>query len=231
MALTLVDFKEILFDSSSSPRASASMTWNDGDLFIIIGGIADSGESRTLSTPTATGLTFDPIGSALAGASHCWGHRWQETASGSGSSTISITRNGTAAEWGAAIAQYRGHNGVGGNNSAQADGFQVSNTNTGTNSMVIWYGFDWDALAAGVTLTPATNLTERRDQQVSPTSWSVFGGTWTGQNSGATTYGIDTDHGERLTQFVIEVLEGTEGGGGGGTPRLRGATRSGMRLG
>lgn len=213
MALSLIDFQTIPFNAQTTPRSTAAtLAWNSGDLFIVMGGCADSGSGRNLSTPSMTGLTFSLIGSALSGASHCWGAAWQATAGSSGSDDCGSSQGGTSIEWGLAVAQFRGASGVGGTASLQSDNFQVSNTNTGTNSMVVWYGFDWDASAAGVTLTPSTNRTERTDEQVSPSTWSIYGGTWTGQSAGATTYGIDTNHGERLTQFAVEVLAAAEVG-------------------
>jgi hypothetical protein len=211
----------IAFDQTASWQATttpqnigSSLTWVTGDVIVVVGVSEDTG--ITLSTPTATGLTFNPIGSANAVGNSTGMHRWVAIAASGGSGIVSIARGASSGRFGAGVWQYRGSDGIG---TAPAI---VATTNvkiiplieSQNESAVINVIGDW---AAGSTASPTwtpSGETQRIASDGAGVSYSVMGADWADANLATSTdYGLTAGLSTgMLAKAVIEVL-GTAGGG------------------
>jgi hypothetical protein len=192
--------------TATPPADSASFTWEDGDLFIVVGATAHS--SGAWAAPTATGLTFSTIDTATTG-SWGWARSWQATASGSGSDNITIP-GPAGAFFGAVCYQWRDHGGVGDSGAVSGGSTTTVSLTVADDSAVVYLGMDEAAGAPGQTLTPSSPTpTERADATATNITWHV--GDWVGVGAGTTGYG-NGDGGGNWFQVAVEVLVAAGGG-------------------
>lgn len=172
-APTVVDFQSSSFtDQSSGSEVTPTVTWQAGDLILVIGMTAD--DIATLNTPTATGLTFSAVsGAALGIDASCRLYAWQATAAANGSSAITATSDGTTDVRGIAAFVYRGHNGLGNvSRSNAAESVSVrSLTRAGDDSAMVFALGDWTA-NTDVTVSATPSGTQR--VAANPTSAATF---------------------------------------------------------
>jgi hypothetical protein len=193
-------------DVSNPPETTGSLSWNSGDRILVIAYTEDN--TLTLNTPTATGLTFSALGTAIATSNTCWMHAWQATAGSSGSGTVSATAGiGTgsamrglhAFAWGNCTGFVR-TNGAG-INSTQT----VSVTRTQSNSAMVFASADWSASGvSGLAWTPAG---QTQVQSSTGGGSSAFAARWGDQGAtGTTSYGTTGLSGTTYSKFAVEVL-------------------------
>lgn len=191
--------------TATSPADSASFTWQDGDLFIVVGSTAHS--SGAWAAPTATGLTFEIIDTATT-ASWGWARSWKAIAVGSGSDNITIP-GPAGAFFGAVCYQFNDHGGVGDHDAVSGGTTTTVSLTTSDDSTVIYLGMDEHAGAAGQTLTPSSPTpTERVDATATNITW--HGGDWEGVDAGTVGYG-NGDNGGNWFQVAVEVLAAPTG--------------------
>jgi hypothetical protein len=196
-------------DLSTTSEVTGTLTWNSGDQVLVIGVTEDQGQ--TFATPTATGLTFTALGSAINVASTCWIHAWQATAGSSGSSAVTATLVGTsnagrgihAFAWGGCTGFVRTNLGT------QTATQVVSVTRTQANSAMVFWSGDWSASGtAGLGWTPAG---QTQIQAATNADYSSFAAYWGDQGStGTTNYGTTGLAGTKYSIAAVEVL-GTVG--------------------
>jgi hypothetical protein len=197
-------------DNANVDEVTATLTWNSGDRVVVVGMTEDQG--FILSTPTATGLTFTALGTAVTVANSCWLHVWTATAGSSGSGAITASRatstgvamRGIAAfAFGGSTGFVRTNKGGGAGtvNSTQT----VSVTRTQANSAVVVVIGDWSAGSSGsATWTPAgaTQLVAQTN-----TGGTAFVARWGDQGAtGTTSYGTSGAGGSAFTISAVEVL-------------------------
>jgi len=211
MAVTFSDTKASTWAArASSPETTASLTWSAGDLVIVVGATEDS--TVTLSTPTATGLTFTLVTSYTGGG--CNVYIWKATAASSGSGAISSTYTNSRAVGLRAYA-ISGHNGTGatGAGRAAAGVLTRSLTRTGANSGVVGVLGEFNATNdTAVTASPATNGTVD-DAAFTSGAATLYSARWTDQGTaGATSYGIGSFSGTAdMSIAVVEILAAAGG--------------------
>lgn len=197
-------------DNAAVSEVTGTLTWNSGDRILVVAMTED--QSFTLNTPTATGLTFSALGSAVTPSNSCWLHAWSATAGSSGSSAVTATRAGGTgvAMRGIYAFAYGGCTGFARTNKAGVDATEtVSVTRTQANSaMVAWAG-DWSASGtSGIGWTPAGQTQLIAQTNVGATAvvahWGDQGAT------GTTAYGTTSLPGTAFTVSAVEVL-GTAG--------------------
>lgn len=81
--------------TATAATQSVSAAWSSGDVLLLLA--IHNGSNPTIGTPTATGLTFIPVGSYSGNGGV---YAYKATAAASGSGTISATRTGPAEGWG-----------------------------------------------------------------------------------------------------------------------------------
>jgi len=195
-------------DTTGSSEVTGTLTWQAGDLIIVVGATAEG--PATLGTPTATGLTFSLVQETNAGASNqdVRTYLWSATAAGSGSSAVTSTIGGGTNTRGISAFVYRGSDGLGNNSTINNSSAKViSLTRSEDNSSVVVILADWNAVD-DTTVSPSPGGgTQRVAQNVSGATTSfIFN--WGDQGTaGTTSYGI-TDHTGTVDMggIVVEVL-------------------------
>lgn len=193
-------------DNAAVSEVTGTLTWNSGDRILVVAMTED--QSFTLNTPTATGLTFSALGSAVTPSNSCWLHAWSATAGSSGSSAVTATRAGGTgvAMRGIYAFAYGGCTGFARTNKAGVDGTEtVSVTRTQANSAVVGWAADWSASGtSGIGWTPAgqTQLVAQTNAGATAVvaHWGDQGAT------GTTAYGTTSLPGTAFTVAAVEVL-------------------------
>lgn len=220
-APTLSDYKESTFtDNVSTSEVTSSLTWSSGDVIVVLGVTGDN--QRTLSTPTATGLTFSAVaGTPTNTANKAKVYAWTATAGSSGSGAITSTVDVVSTGRGIAAFAFSGSGGIGGSAISAALGSTTTQslTRTGNNSHVVQIWGDWNAVNdTTVTWTPSGE-TQQEAAHVT-TQATFFVASWGDQgSSGSTNYGFSGFAGGEMSAIALEIL-GTSGGGGGSVSSL-----------
>lgn len=202
-------------DNVNTDEVTGTLTWNSGDRILVIGMTEDQG--FTLAVPTATGLTFSALGTAITVSSSCWLHAWTATAGSSGSGAVTVARSvGTGiAMRGAYAFAFGGCTGFvrtnKGGGSGTVNSTEVVNvTRTQANSFMVGWAGDWSASGtSGIGWTPAgqTQLIAQTN-----TGATAVVARWGDQGAtGAADYGTTGLPGTAFTVAAVEVL-GTVGG-------------------
>jgi hypothetical protein len=129
--------------TTTSPKTVAPTTVA-GDVLVVGGITADS--VTTLNTPTGNGLTYALSASRLVG-SNTQVYGWTTTDSTGGTGwTLSVTRVGTANDWGFNVARFSGSAGIGNATSGGGTGNpSLAITTTQANSALLAFIGDWNA--------------------------------------------------------------------------------------
>jgi hypothetical protein len=198
-------------DNAAIDEVTGTLTWGTGDQVLVIGFTED--QAFTLATPTATGLTFAPLGSALVPANSCWLHAWSATAASPSSGAVTAARSGTTtvAMRGIYAFAYGGCTGFARTNKAGVTSTQtVSVTRTQANSFVVAWSGDWSGGGiGGIGWTPAGQTQLVAQNNVGHAT--AFAASWGDQGAaGTTSYGTTGLAGTAFTVAAVEVL-GTVG--------------------
>ena len=204
-APTLIGTSGSTWNDTSSTETTGSLSWQTGDLIVVTGMTED--QLISLSTPTATGLTFAAVsGFPTNLANTCKGYAWTATAGSNGSGTIS---SGTGGSYMAGIQAYvfRGSDGIG--NTAQTTSgtaLTISLTRNYANSMVVWAAGDWGATNDTTVSSDPVGGNQRQAAWRSGVA-TLFDFDWGDQGSaGSTSYGISGfSPGNVFTKIALEV--------------------------
>lgn len=185
------------------------MTWTAGDLIVVLGATEDNA-TKTLNTPTATGLTFAAVpGSPTNLNGNCKMYAWTATAGSSGSGAITAT-NGDAVQAGyrgLAAFVFTGSNGIG--NTSMAAGLGAATTQSlvrgSNNSAVVQVWGDWGA-GNDVTVTWTPSGETQRVAQFNSGIATFFVASWGDQGeAGSTPYGFSLGNATDMSAITIEV--------------------------
>lgn len=206
MAPTIVSYTASAWDGAN--KSTASISWQTGDLVVVVGLSAD--KFWPLNDPTATGLTFVDHGTpagAGAGSDVAWAMIWTATAGSNDSQVVSITENGDGQGFGIFVWVIRNHDGFNATSfssgaTSSATG-SLSCTLTGPDSVVIFGGADYNQVVTPTAWTPGSE-TERRD--ATDSFADTFIADWTAQAAGTRSYGSTTASGLATAMKAIEVL-------------------------
>lgn len=193
-------------DVVNPPENSGTLTWNTGDRVLVVGFTED--QTLTLATPTATGLSFAALGTAITASNSCWAHAWEATAAAPGSSTVSAaagTGTGTG-DRGIHAFAFGGCTGFARTNGAAINSTQTTSlTRSQANSFVVALLADWSASGvAGLAWTPAGQTQVQSANTAGATAFCAY---WGDQGStGTTSYGASGLSGTAYSKFAVEVL-------------------------
>jgi hypothetical protein len=205
------------FGGTGGTLTTASFSWLNGDIFVVIAGVEAAGD--TLGNPTTGGANLS-FGASLENpntASSCQGKGWLATASGTGSGTISGTNTSTVHHWGFSVWQLRKHTGdtgsiaQGTHNSSDAGGnalnesLSVSKT-AGPDSFFAWGLFDFAPSSVGTVVPTPTH--SRVAAQQSTFYTTILADVDPQSTAGATLYG-ESSAGSATGPFTIVVIEVT----------------------
>ena len=211
---TLVSYTETDWDSSATSKATASISWQAGDLIIAVTG-EEGVVPRTLNTPTGTGLTFTSDAQIGGGGNNCNFRYHEATPSSSGSSAITFTQD-TASTFGGAVWVYRNWTGTHPRTNLSSDTNASDNlTRAGIGSAVVLARFDFNAAAPTGSTTPSTNATTRQNaaHPSGAPHYTLDIADWGDQGAaGTTAYGLTTVPTSAWAGVLLEI----QGLGGGG---------------
>jgi hypothetical protein len=208
MALSMVVSSESNWSTavaSPSPKSTGSLTWQAGDLLVVLGGVGD--ETSTLDVPTYSGGTFTQRAATNNGSGDfcdCW--LWTSTASSGGTGTIDGNKSAGASAWGMGLTVWRGHNGIGDITVDTSTAQTVPLDRTGSNSGAMFISLDWSAATATGTWAPSGQTVLEANDHGS--SYAAFCAWWDSQGSpGTTAYGITTSSTGSFAKIGVEILE------------------------
>ena len=190
-------------------KSTGSVSWNAGDVVVVVGGSETSVHAVTL--PTFSGGTFAAIsGAACTAGSDCYANAWSCIPAGSGSGAVSSTGTGGGYDYGIAVWVWRGSGGIGNVGASGA----TANTNitqslirSGGNSCVVGGMFDWGAGAVtGYAWTPSA--ANDRQHAKDGSRYTYYVADWGDQgSSGTTSYGLTGISGNgALARLFVEIL-------------------------
>lgn len=218
---TIADYQTTTWSGLQGPNVTTpALAWQSGDLIVAVGVTEDSGE--TISTPTATGLTFS-LTTSVGGANNTFAYLWTATAGSAGPAVV--TANGTNGKsYGIAAFTVRDHNGAGtpatiNGTSARTISLAVADSS----SVVVAVFADWNAASVGTAASPTTNGTLRQAVQVSGRA-TFHLVSWTAQAAGTRGYGYSGGGTPDNNGIVIEV-KGSSAATATAPPPLRRRTR------
>lgn len=201
---TLISYTETAWNSTGLSKSTASISWNAGDVLVMIGG-ADSG--ITIGIPTATGLTFTSF-ALVTTSSGARGASALATSAGSG--TVSASNSSSTSNWGFGVWVWRGSAGLGSTASPAPSATKIIGVTPfqgGTHSGYCYATFDFSGAAVGAAVgTPTpTNIRQAAQFLTAYTGW--VDDLIDQPSSGSVNYGISggTSTGP-FTIIVAEVL-------------------------
>lgn len=204
------------FNNTTSPKTIA-ITWNAGDLVLVLAMNEANAAAGGFSTPTFSGGTFVAIDAdTSATTTKCRGSSWQCTpaAGGSGNVSASDSTDGTR-NWGfmVIVVAAGSHNGIGVHGNPSSSNVFVQSLTVAANSAVVALLGDFAATSpTGRAWTPSD-----RTEIVANTLggfYTWYGGAWNGQASGTRNYGITgiTSTG-LVTRLYVEIKAAAVAGG------------------
>lgn len=210
-APTLISYNEATtggsFTAGAATKTTASISWNSGDVIVVISG-SSSIELPNAPSTTGTGLAFTTNKSNNAAGS-CAGRLSTAVASATSSGTISVTTGESSHHWGFAVWVWRSSTGVGSTAEKHDTTKTVAMTPVGANAGVSWAIFDWNADGAFTNGSPAPTNTRQNADDGTNYSYGVFDIA----DTAATSYGATG--GGTTGPFTILVAEVKNDGGGG----------------
>lgn len=217
--------------TTGATRSTGSLTWQTGDLMLIVGFTENTG--TTLSTPTGlTGLTLAALTgypATLAGSAPIYA--WSATASSGSSGTPSTNVSSSTNAAGIHAFVFRGHNGIGAVPTPVQSGTSLvlPTTRTGQHSLVVAIVVDGNATNdTTVTTLPSAGATQD-DAAFMTGRATSFSFDWSDQGGpGTTSYGIDSATFTTTGPVSCGVVEIT-GFGDAGPRLLVGASPAAVR--
>jgi hypothetical protein len=211
---TLASYTETVWTTGAATKTTASVSWQAGDVIVVIVGIESN--NSTVGAVTATGLTFtrQVLATATAGTI-CYGAGYTAVAASSGSSAISFTDTSTAFHAGCAVWVWRGSDGFDAACEQHTSTKTKALVHTDTHSAACVGTFDFQP-GAVQTITPAP--TNTRQAVLDGTSYTIYVSDLDDQaSSGSVSYGITGGAGTGPFTIIGVAVLGTTSAGGGTT--------------
>jgi hypothetical protein len=205
-APTLLDYAQSTWTGTATgSEVTSDLDWAaSGDAVLCLGATEDN--TRTLNTPTATGLTFAALtGLPTNTASSAKVYGWKATASGNGNSVVTATGDGSNAARGIAAWAWSGSDGIENPVVNVGTGLTVNVTVQQADSTVCMVLADWNATAdVTVTTTPAGGTVRQINQVSGLVTFAVV--EWTAQATGTRAYGLTAWTGTgTVSKAAVEV--------------------------
>ena len=205
MAVSVASFNQVAdWFVSTSPRTITGLSWNTGDVIVVVGGVENN--DITLSTPTNANLTFTLRASQTSGGAGEAGiYVWTAVAGSSQTGqTVSLARSAAVQQFGFAVWVCPGGSGSFAN--ASADLTEAAFTFTPTADSLVIYGyFDWNA-TTGKTITAGTGTPTERADFGNGATYGGYLGDWANVAASSASFGITSYTGVQIARGRIEIL-------------------------
>lgn len=195
------------FTSAATTKATVSaISWNDGDIIVVVAGAEGANGSARLGTPTASGLTFTKRAQNVTNST-CEAFTATAVASGSGSDNVTVTSS-TSQKYGFGVWVWRTSAGIGNNAEQHSATKTRALVPVGADSAIMWGIFDFNAETVHA-ITP-TVTTTREATQSSPNYTAHVADLFDQTSAGSVSYGISGGSSTGPYTIVIqEVQAGT----------------------
>lgn len=211
VAPTLLDYAQSTWTGvSTGSEVTADLDWAaSGDLVLCLGATEDN--TRTLNTPTATGLTFAAMtGLPTNTGSSCKVYGWKATAAGNNNSVVTATGDGSSAARGISAWAFSGSDGIENPVVNVGTGLTVSVAVQQADSTVCMVLADWNATTdVAVTTTPAGGTVRQINNVPGVATFAVV--EWTGQAAGTRAYGLTAWTGTGTVSKAAVEVRGSAG--------------------
>ncbi len=204
---TIVSYTETAWNTTTTPKSTASISWQTGDILVAIGG-SDGG---TIGLPTASGLTFSSQKSFAGGSSACGSQCATAVAGSSSSGAVSTTLSSGLGDWGFGVFVVRGSDGVGSSVERHTSTKSVNLTPLQADSAIFWGAFDFNEGTAG-TIVPTPTHT-RQNVDIAGNMRIYVADLADQASTGATAYGISGSSGTGPWSIVAIEIKGAAAGG------------------
>jgi hypothetical protein len=207
---TLVSTTSTAWDTTTTPKSTASISVQTGDILVVRGVTENS--TFTLSTPTGGSLTYNLEQSSTA-SSNTATYLWTATASSTTSFAVSCASSG-GGNYGISVNLWRGSDGVGLSSKTTGSGGPSLTYSTGTdNSAIDMIVGDWNAI-------DGTSRTYRTVNSITPVSggsgegaynrmvskYTIYSAYWTDAGAlGSKTVGVSAPVGQAYTVLAVEI--------------------------
>lgn len=216
-APTLVTEVETAWNSATSPKTTASISVQVGD--VLVAYAAQENTSGTISTPTNSGTALTwTLRQSVDVADFCEVRVWTATATAAESITVSFGSSG-GVWFGGAVQVWRDSDGVGASSAANADGAapSVNITTTQANSAIAVCNGDWNASdgASRTWRANAGSLTETTYFRDSA-HYSVYAGYHADAGAiGTYAVGLTAPAAQKYSIVAVEIKGSAESGNSG----------------
>ncbi len=192
------------WQTTTSPKTIPSVSWQTGDVVVVLGGVGD--EASNLAVPTVTGLTFSQVAAtANPSGNVCDAWVWVATAASNGSGSITITKTTGPSGFGAAVMVFRGSDGIGATADLTSTAKTVTLARGQAESAVVFGAFDWSASSATASFTPAGQTSIENARWGS--SYTVHVAVWEDEDAaGSDAYGVVSSSTGNYAKIAVEVL-------------------------
>jgi hypothetical protein len=210
---TLVSYTETIWTAGAGTKTTASVSWQTGDIIVVIAGCEAS--NSVISAVTATGLTLTARAGPNSVIGTCYGVGYTAVAASTSSAAFTATNSNTALHWGIAVWVWRGSDGF----DAACEQHTATKTkalvHTDTHSAACVGTFDFQPGAAQ-TITPVP--TNTRQRVLDGTAYTIYVSDLDDQaSSGSVSYGITGGAGTGPFTIIGVAVLGTTSAGGGTT--------------
>lgn len=222
-APTFVSRTATAFNSTTSPKTTATIAVQSGDVLVASAGAESDFSTVTtvVNIATASGSTSawtqQELSPYTSTTTHAYLRTWTATATATGNITVSFTRSATALEFGGIVHVFRNSGGIGAkdffdNDTAASAPLDTIST-TALNSSLVYFSADWNQNttggAAAFTSNAGTPVSDLTDQTSAGGAWYYSCHLADAGSIGSKTLGMSAPTGQRFLLSVIEVLGGT----------------------
>lgn len=207
---TFVSETETAWNTTTSPKTTASISVNTGDIIVAYGMCENHQSALTISGGSLTWTQQQVI----LVTNFCWASIWTTTATSTTSFTVSFTRTGSAIDFGGDVLVFRNSAGIGASSKTNVAGGAPSLTLTtlANNSAVVCINGDFAALATSRTwrtvnsITPTSGNGLEQTYQAVGSNYTVYGAYWNNVGTaGSKTFGLSAPTGQTYSIISCEV--------------------------
>lgn len=209
-APTLVSYTETAsWVVAATTKSTASVSWQTGDILVVMSGSEGATGTSRLGTPTATGLTFTKRASNITNST-CEAYTATAVAASTSSSAVTCTST-VSQKYGCGVWVWRTSAGIGNNAEQHTATKTRALTPVGAHSAIMWGIFDFNAEAVHAITPAATNT--RQAVQSAPEMSTHVADLIDQASAGSVSYGISGGSSTGPYTIVIQEVQGAASGG------------------
>lgn len=211
---TFVSENETAWNSVTSPKTTASIAVNNGDVLVAYSVCEGQGGTDVVAI-SGGGLTWT-LAQSVSVNSYTLVYMWTTTATSTTSFAVTFTHTGNTLLWyGGDVLVFRDSNGIGASNKTNiaSGGPSLALTTTANNSAIVCVSGDWTASDGAVrtwrtinSITPTAGNNLEQSYFRDAAHYTIYGGYWSDVGTaGSKTTGISSPSAQKYSIISIEV--------------------------